>query len=65
MTVAYAPGKVILVGEHAVVYGRPAVALPVSQVRAQATVEDGGEGQGIVIVAADLGETLLVRGGEP
>ncbi len=61
MTVAYAPGKIILVGEHAVVYGRPAVALPVSQVRAQATVENASQGQGVIIVAADLGQTLLVR----
>jgi mevalonate kinase len=58
---ACAPGKIILVGEHAVVYGRPAVAVPVNQVQAEALVEDGQEGQGIIIVAADLGLTLTLK----
>lgn len=51
---AHAPGKVILFGEHAVVYGRPALAVPVLDVEARATIEPAGSGQGFRIIAPDL-----------
>jgi mevalonate kinase len=49
-----APGKVILFGEHAVVYGQPAVAVPLSDVRAQVTVTECSAGSGTVVEAPDL-----------
>jgi mevalonate kinase len=51
-----APGKVILFGEHAVVYGQPAIAVPVTQVKATATIEAAPIGSGLTIVASDLDE---------
>jgi mevalonate kinase len=49
-----APGKIILFGEHAVVYGEPAIAVPVAQVKATATIEPASPGDGLTLVAADL-----------
>ncbi|MCA9925295.1 MAG: mevalonate kinase [Anaerolineales bacterium] len=57
MTVATAPGKIILFGEHAVVYGRPAIAAPVSQLRATAVVTPGNQ-PGIRLIAPDLSKDV-------
>jgi len=56
-----APGKVILVGEHAVVYGQPAIAVPVTQVRATATLQAAPPGSGLSIVASDLNRSFSLR----
>ena len=53
MIKATAPGKVILFGEHAVVYGRPAIAAPVSQVRATAVLTPSPDNH-IHLIAPDL-----------
>ena len=53
MTSASAPGKIILFGEHAVVYGRPALAVPVTQVQATATVSENSRG-GVWIEAPNI-----------
>lgn len=53
MVEASAPAKIILVGEHAVVYRQPAIAVPVSSVRAVASVYPN-EGLGLHIEASDL-----------
>ena len=54
MTTARASGKIILFGEHAVVYGQPALAVPVKDIFAEAEVLDIDHA-GIWISAPDIG----------
>ncbi len=54
MTTASAPGKIILFGEHAVVYGQPALAVPVTQVQARANVRAAARSTGCRLLAPDV-----------
>ncbi|WP_129632494.1 mevalonate kinase [Candidatus Oscillochloris fontis] len=57
MITTSAPAKIILCGEHAVVYNRPAIALPLGDVRAYAVATPTAPGTGLHFVAPDLDET--------
>jgi mevalonate kinase len=63
MATSSAPGKIILFGEHTVVYGYPALAVPVTQVQATATVSENSRG-GIMIEAPNINLSAELSGFE-
>ncbi|MGB2897055.1 MAG: mevalonate kinase [Anaerolineales bacterium] len=62
MIKASASGKAILFGEHAVVYDQPAIAVPLSHMRATVQVENLDPGtSGVLIDAPDIGRSFWLR----
>jgi mevalonate kinase len=62
MTLASASGKAILFGEHAVVYGQPAIAVPLSDIRATVQVESLDPGTtGVLIDAPDISRSFWLH----
>lgn len=54
MITTHASAKLIIAGEHAVVYRRPAIAVPVPDIRAQVQIVAAPHGQGCIIHSPDL-----------
>lgn len=60
MLVESACSKIILFGEHAVVYGRPAIAVPLAQLRAHARITGHGV-PGVIIHVRDQDRTFRLE----
>lgn len=56
MSISYAPAKAILFGEHAVVYGEPAIAIPIHSVETQASFVsyDNSDQNGFKIISPNI-----------
>jgi mevalonate kinase len=61
MIQAKAPGKIILCGEHAVVYQRPAIALPLNDVSASVTIQAHNYNE-LCFSSPDLGQQWTLNG---
>ena len=62
---ASAPGKIILFGEHAVVYGHPAIAVPLTAVQVTVSAAPGQTGHGITLDIPGLGRSLALANVSP
>lgn len=60
-----APGKLILCGEHAVVYDQPAIAMPLTTLRAAARIDPAEAGAGLTLRAPDLGAIWRLQAAVP